>query len=102
MRIDPKDVSRVGRGRVEPTEPTGAEEVSPQQAPEAPSREGEVDRVVLSAKAREVQAARELVRDPAPIRAEKVPQLRQMIESQEYQVDAADLAADMLRHPRPR
>ncbi|MFQ6133592.1 MAG: flagellar biosynthesis anti-sigma factor FlgM [Armatimonadota bacterium] len=101
MRIDPKDVSRIGRGRVEPTEPTGAEEVGPQQAPEAPSREGEVDRVVLSAKAREVQAARELIRDPAPVRADKVAQLRHMIESQEYDVEATELAADMLRHPRP-
>jgi len=102
VRIEPKDVSRIGRGRVEPTEPTGPEGVGPQQRPEAPSREGEVDRIVLSARAREVQAARELIRDPAPIRADKVAQLRQMIGNQEYQVDATDLATDLLRHPRPR
>lgn len=96
MKIDPEGVRPVEPERVGPTEPTPAEKVEGTQPTEAPQG---ADQVVLSERAQEVQLAREALAKLPPVRQEKVDALRQAVEDGVYEVDAEQLAEDMLKEP---
>ena len=99
MRVNPKDVPPIQPGRVD-----GPEAVpGPQQAQPAESVGGSqaVDRVQYSARAQEVEAAREALGQLPATESARVADLRRLIAEGRYEVDGATLAEDMLRHPRP-
>ncbi len=55
------------------------------------------DKVSLSARAADLQAAQRALASAPEVRADKVAELRRQIEQGEYHVDSQDLAADLLR-----
>ncbi len=94
MKIDPEGVRPVEPDRVGPSEATPPERVEGAGPAEAPQG---ADRVILSERAQQVQMAREALAQTAPVRQERVDALRQAIQDGVYEVDAEQLASDMLR-----
>jgi len=94
VKIDPEGVRPIEPEPVGPTEPTPADKVEGAEPAEAPP---EADRVSLSARAQEVQLARDALAKLAPVRQEKVDALRQAVQDGVYEVDAEQLADDMLK-----
>lgn len=69
------------------------------QASQKPDNPGEKegDTVALSAQAKQIQAASQLVKSMPDVREELVASIRQQIETGTYRIDAGEIAAAMLK-----
>ncbi|MBI3970825.1 MAG: flagellar biosynthesis anti-sigma factor FlgM [Chloroflexi bacterium] len=76
-----------------------AQAYGPQNAgPAKPKRLGQrADEASLSSEARALLAARRAAHDAPEVRAERIAELRRQVQSGTYQVDAATLAAKLLK-----
>ena len=68
---------------------------TPQQP--APATQNEGDKVELSAQAKQIQAAGELIKSYPEIREEKVAEIRHQIQAGTYRIDAGKIANAMLK-----
>ena len=95
MRIDPDKLSRIQRKTVAPAESSAA---SPAEitAASGPATAGQVDQVVLSQRAVEIQRAKEALARVPEVRQNKVAALRKRIQEGNYQIDAAAIADKIL------
>ena len=91
MRIDPDKLSRVGRKALEPAETTPVKP-SELEAPGPPSAAAQVDQVVLSQRAAEVQIAKEALASVPEVRQEEVAALKRRIQEGTYEIDAEAIA----------
>lgn len=90
MRIDPDKLSRVGRKALEPAEtsPVKPTELDAAAGPAA----AQVDQVVLSQRAAEIQKAKEALASVPEVRQEKVAALKRRIQEGTYEIDAEAIA----------
>ncbi len=94
MRIDPDKLSRVGRKATEPAETSP---VKPTEV-DAPATAGaaQVDQVMLSQRAAEIQKAKEALSTVPEVRQEKVAALKRRIQEGTYEIDAKAIAEQII------
>ena len=73
------------------------QKLKPGVDPTAPGRQAEGDTVELSARARQAQAASQLVNSLPEVDEDKIAQFRKEIETGTYTIDAGKIAAAMLK-----
>jgi negative regulator of flagellin synthesis FlgM len=71
--------------------------LKPDVSPSASAGQAEGDKVELSARAKQVQAASKLAQAFPDVREDRVAEIRNQIESGTYRIDAGKIAAAMLK-----
>ncbi len=95
MRIDPDKISRIQRKVVAPAETSAPSSVEA-GAVSAPGAAGQVDQVVLSQRAVEIQRAKEALARVPEVRQDKVAAIKKRIQEGNFQIDTATIAERIL------